>query len=166
MATLHATPGPAGPEPEVVELQPPKARTSRLQGHEGFLWILGAGVMLFIGILKGINLVIVLGYVLAGLWVINLWLARRALRGLSARRPPRPPIVAGIAAEWPLEVRDDGTGGGNWVLEERVGAAVASWLIVRAGGAAEFRPRVRATFPRRGKYTLEPLTARSAFPFG
>src|SRR5262245_58363327 len=105
MAVLHATPGPAGPEPEVVELQPPKAPTSSLQGNEGFLWILAAGVMLFIGILKGINLVIVLGYVLAGLWVINLWLARRALRGLSARRLPRPPLTAGIAAEWPLEVQ-------------------------------------------------------------
>ncbi|HKB05433.1 MAG TPA: DUF58 domain-containing protein, partial [Gemmataceae bacterium] len=164
--TLHATPGPAGPEPEVVELRPPKAITSRLQGHEGVLWLLAAGAFLFIGILKGINLVVVLAYVLAGLWVINWLLARRAVRGLSARRPPRPPLVAGVTAEWPLEIRDDGPAGGNWVLEERVGSSVASWLVVRAGAGAIFRPRVRATFPRRGRYTLDGLTARSSFPFG
>src|SRR5262245_53844670 len=122
--------------------------------------------MLFIGILKGINLVIVLAYLLGGLWVINLILAGRALQGLSARRPPRPPIQAGIPVEWVLEVRDIGPAAGSWVLEERVRGAQASWLIIRNGSGTEFRPRVRATFPRRGKFKIEPLTARSTFPFG
>jgi uncharacterized protein (DUF58 family) len=122
--------------------------------------------MLFIGILKGINLVIVLAYVLAGLWVVNLLLARRAVRGLSARRLPRGPVQAGVPAEWLIEVRDDGPPVGTWTLEERVREAAAAWLIVRRGSGAVFRPRVRATFPRRGRYEVEPLTARSTFPFG
>jgi len=153
-------------EPEVIELRPQAVRSSRLSGREGVLWILGAFVMLFIGVLKGINLVIVLGYLLVGLCVLNWLLARRSIRGLSARRMPRPPMQAGIPAEWVLEIRDQGQPTGSWVLEERAGEAIASWLIVRAGFGTISRPRIRATFPRRGKYVLQPLTARSAYPFG
>src|SRR5215213_3343996 len=155
------------PEPQVVELQPqPRQAAVGPLTREGILWLLAAGLMLFTGILKGINLVIVLGYVLVGLWVLNLLLARRAVQGVSARRPPRHPLQAGVAAEWPLEIRDDGPAGGTYVLEERVGGSAASWLVVRAGHGAAFKPRVRATFPRRGRYTLEPLTVRSSYPFG
>jgi uncharacterized protein (DUF58 family) len=154
------------PEPEVVELRPRKRRGEGSTWRESFLWLVAAGILLFTGILKGINLVIVLAYLLVALWVMNLWFARRAVQGLSARRLPRPPVQAGVPTEWPIEIRDDGPAGGTWVLEERVGEASASWLIVRRGSGAVFRPRVRATFPRRGRYTLEPLAARSSYPFG
>src|SRR5689334_1912452 len=140
--------------PEVVELAVPPAPNA--PWREGALWLLAAGLMLFTGILKGINLVIVLAYVLAGLWVVNLLLARRAVRGLSARRLPRAPVQAGIPTEWVLEVRDDGPPAGNWVLEERAGDSAAAWLVVRSGPGTVFRPRVRATFPRRGRYELRP----------
>ncbi|MBO0697875.1 MAG: DUF58 domain-containing protein [Zavarzinella sp.] len=157
----------AGPDPQVVELRPQPGRaTVGPVTREGVLWLLAAGVMLFTGILKGINLVIILAYVLIGLWVINLWLARRAVFGITARRPSRQPLQAGVPAEWTLEVRDDGPAAGMYVLEERVGQAAASWLVVRAGRGSAYRPRVRATFPRRGRYTLEPLTVRSSYPFG
>jgi uncharacterized protein (DUF58 family) len=153
--------------PEVVELGPRPSRTRvGPLTREGVLWLLAAAVMLFTGVIKAINLVIVLAYVLVGLWVINYLLARRALAGLSAYRPPRPPLQAGVPAEWPIEVRDAGAAPGNVVVEERVGDAAASWLVVRTGSPAVLKPRVRATFPRRGKYTLEPLTAWSSFPFG
>ena len=122
--------------------------------------------MLAIGILKGINLVIVMGYVLLGLWVINWVLARRTLRGVSARRLPRPPLEAGTPAEWALEIVDTGLSTGTWSLVERAGESAASWLIIRNGRPSVFRPRVRAVFPRPGRYTLEPLLARSSFPFG
>jgi uncharacterized protein (DUF58 family) len=154
------------PEPEVVELRPRKRRGDGSTWRESILWLTAAGVLLFTGILKGINLVIVLAYLLVGLWVMNLWFARRAVQGLSARRLPRSPVQAGVPTEWPIEIRDDGPAGGTWVLEERVGEASASWLIIRRGSGAVFRPRVRATFPRRGKFILEPLAARSSYPFG
>lgn len=153
-------------EPVVLELRQPRTLRSRLAGNEGTLWVLASGLMLFIGILKGINLVIVMGYVLLGLWLINLVLARRVLRGITARRLPHPPFWAGVPGEWALEVTDHGTHGGNWVLLEKSGDAVASWLVVRGGANAVFRPRVRATFPRAGRYQLDPVKARSSFPFG
>lgn len=153
-------------EPDVVELKPQPGGPIRAPWREGIFWIVSAAVMLFIGILKGINLVIVLAYLLAGLWVINLLLARRAVRGLSVRRLPRPPVQAGVPVEWQLEVRDDGPPAGSWVLEERVRGAAAAWLVVRRGSGTVFRPRVRATFPRRGLFAIDPLVARSTFPFG
>jgi uncharacterized protein (DUF58 family) len=122
--------------------------------------------MLFIGILKGINLVIILGYLLIGLWLINWFLARRALRGISARRLHSQQIQAGTPTEWFLDIRDDGRGVGSWSLEERIGEGSAQWLVVQSGSGVGFRPRVRATFPRRGKFVIEPLIARSSFPFG
>ena len=152
--------------PEVIELSPAPATVSRAPWREGTFWLLAAAVMLFIGILKGINLVIVLAYLLAGLWVINLLLARRAVRGLAARRLARPPVQAGIPTDWQIEIRDDGPPTGTWVLEERVRRATAGWLVIRAGSGTVFRPCVRATFPRRGRYAIEPLTARSTYPFG
>lgn len=150
----------------MVELQPQPRSRSLLAGHEGILWILASGVLLFIGILKGINLVIVMGYVLFGLWSMNWLLARRGLRGLSAKRPARGPIQAGIPAEWTVEIHDVGIASGVYSLEERIGDAEAKWLVLRTGQSTVFRPRIRATFPRRGKYTLQPLKARSSFPFG
>ena len=150
---------------EPIELPPRVPTGSQLEGHEGLLWLTAAAVLLFIGILKGINLVIVLAYVLLGLWAINLILARRATSGLSARRPPRAPATAGVPTEWGLEVTDAGPVGGNWTLEERVGDQVARWLALRSGPGT-FRVRPRFTMPTRGKHTLAPLIARSTFPFG
>ena len=156
----------ASAEPQVVELRPRPRRAARTPWRETFLWLLAATLLMFTGVLKGINLVIVLSYVLIGLWILNLWLARRAVRGLSARRLPRPPVEAGVPVEWAIQIRDEGAAAGSWILEEQVGEAYASWLIVRTGRAANFRPRVRAKFPRRGRYVLEPLVARSSYPFG
>src|SRR5262245_7551033 len=153
------------PEPQVVELRPRPRRAWRSTWRETFLWLFAAALLMFTGILKGINLVIVLAYLLIGLWVMNLWLARRAVRGLSARRLPRPPIEAGVPVEWAIEIRGHGPAAGSWVLQEQVAETSASWLIVRTGRGV-FRPRVRAMFPRRGRYLLEPLTARSSYPFG
>lgn len=168
MSRFESRPSTASaPEAEVVGLVRPVGAARPAPWRDGIFWMFGAGLLLFIGILKGINLVIVLAYVLAGLWVVNVLLARRAVRGLSARRLPRPPVQAGVPTEWEVEVRDHGPPTGTWVLEERVGEAVATWLVVRPGRSGSvFRPRVRATFPRRGRYAIEPLVASSTFPFG
>jgi len=154
------------PPPEMVELRPLPRGASRDSWRETVLWLVAAAILLFTGILKGINLVIVLAYLLVVLWVLNLWIASRAVRGLSARRLPRPRIQAGVPTEWAIEIRVDGPASGTRVIEERVGDSTAAWLIVQSGHGAVFQPRVRATFPRRGRYTLEPLTARSSYPFG
>ncbi|HVK07264.1 MAG TPA: DUF58 domain-containing protein [Gemmataceae bacterium] len=150
---------------EPIELPPKVPTGSQLEGHEGLLWLTAAAVLLFIGILKGINLVIVLAYVLLGLWAINLMLARRATGGLSARRQPRPPVTAGVPTEWAVTVTDAGPVGGNWILEETAGGRSSRWLALRSGPAT-FTVRPRFTIPTRGKHTLAPLTAHSTFPFG
>ena len=153
-------------ESSVVELPPQPPARLRLAGNEGALWLAASALMLFAGIVKAINLVIVMAYVLLGLWAMNWLLARRALRGISARRLPRPPMQARIASEWTLEIHDDVATAGNWVLREQTGDAVASWLVVRGGAGRVFRPRVLATFPRRGRFKIEPLLARLSYPFG
>ena len=154
------------PTPQVVELRPQARRALRSPHRESIIWLFAAAILLFTGILKAINLVIVLAYLLVGLWALNLWLARRAVRGLSASRLPRPLVQAGVPAEWSIEIRDDGPPAGNCILDERVGEATASWLIVRAVPEATSARELRATFPRRGQFALEALEVRSTYPFG
>ena len=54
--------------------------------REGLLWLLIAAAMLVTGLLKGINLIILIACWLVTLLVWNWWLARRQLRRLEVSR--------------------------------------------------------------------------------
>jgi uncharacterized protein (DUF58 family) len=153
-------------EPDVVELPPPVPSTNRLQGHEGLLWLAAASVLLAAGILKGINLLIILAYCLLALWSFNWALARRAVTGIEARRLPRPSLYAGMPTEWSIEITDHNPSGGSWVLEERLDSTTASWLIVRQAINTKFRARFKQIIPQRGLHKIYPLRARSSYPLG
>jgi uncharacterized protein (DUF58 family) len=134
---------------------------------EGQCWLL-AGIALWLtGWLKGINLILLLAYLLLLLWALNWLAARRALRGVIAVRHVRMPIFAGHPVSWGLDVTVEGrrpqTG---WeVLDEGQDHAVR-WLLVNTppGEAAHLRRDVM--LPHRGPYDCRPLRAVSSFPFG
>jgi len=154
------------PPATAVPLLAREGRTSGLEGREGVLYIVSAGLMLFVGILKGINLVIVLGYALLGLFGLNWFLARRSLTGLSARRLARSPIYAGIPTEWNIEVTDHGTGTGNCQLEESTAEGESRWFFVRTRAPRVEVVRSRLTLSTRGRHALRPLRAVTSYPFG
>ncbi|WP_157369271.1 DUF58 domain-containing protein [Zavarzinella formosa] len=149
-----------------VALLPREGATSSLDGREGLLWFVAAGVMLFVGILKGINLVIVLGYALLGLAGLNWLLARRSITGLKARRLARFPIYAGIPTEWNIEITDLGTGTGNCQLEESTNEGECRWFFVRTPAPRVETIRCRLTLSTRGRHPLLPLKAITSYPFG
>ena len=166
---MPRSPAAAPPPPTdsaAVELLPNDTPPSFFDGQETILWLLAAGLLLVTGIVKAINLVIVLAYLLVGLWVINLALAPRAMRGLTARRLPRAPVFARTPVEWGIEIRDAGPSVGSCVVEERTAGAMASWLIVRSVPGGVFRLRARLTFSSRGKHRVEPFVGISGYPFG
>ena len=149
-----------------VPLLPREGPTGTLDGRESVLWFLSAGMMLFVGILKGINLVIVFGYALLGLAGLNWLLARRSVTGLTARRMARPPVYAGIPTEWNIELSDEGTGTGNCQLEEANRDQECRFFFVRTHHPRVELIRCRLMFPMRGRHDILPMRAITSFPFG
>src|SRR6478752_4681123 len=86
-----AAPGP----PPAVEL---KRRTSL--PREGRYWLLASAGLWVVGWLKGINLILLLAYLLLLLLGLNWLAARRALHGVRARRVVRGPVFAGTPFLW------------------------------------------------------------------
>lgn len=149
-----------------VRLLPSEEKFIRWQGREGYLWLLTAGLLLGVGIFKGINLVIVLGYALIALAGLNWLLARRSIKGLAARRLARPPIYAGIPTEWNIEITDAGTGTGNCLLIESTDESECRWFFVRTPNERIEIIRSRLQLNTRGRHLLLPLKAVTSYPFG
>ena len=135
--------------------------------REGRYWLLAGAALWFTGWLKGINLILLLAYLLLLLWGLN-WLAvRRSLRGLTIRRNVRDPIFAGSPVGWELEVAVAGSRSlTGWEVLDDGPAHSMRWPIMNAVPGTTAHLRRLATLPRRGLYECGPLRAVSSFPFG
>lgn len=134
---------------------------------EGIAW-LGAIVSLWlVGWVKGINLILLLSYLLLALWVINYYMARRSLRGLTAQRVPPPQIFAGQDTPWHAEVASQARHSLNgWNLVDESPSHSVSWPVLQLAPGCATRLRRVIRFERRGSFECRPLRAASSFPFG
>src|SRR5687768_8853809 len=73
--------------------------------REGLVWLALCVGMLATGLIKGINLITLLGCILLAAGVLNIVLARRQLRGLEVSRALPDFLVADLPDTWRLEVR-------------------------------------------------------------
>jgi uncharacterized protein (DUF58 family) len=136
----------------------------------GLSWLLIVAVLLFVGILKNINLVTLLGYVMLAVLLLNGLVVGRRLRLLEARRLIEEPVFAGSACGVEVRLRNLGSQPRPGVLVEDPGPAGGAgrleWYIdwLEPDGRAS----CRGTFvlPRRGWHDLAPVTAVSGYPFG
>jgi uncharacterized protein (DUF58 family) len=135
--------------------------------REGRYWLLAAFGLWLTGWLKGINLVLVLAYLLILLWVLNWLAARRALHGAVARRKARGPIFAGTPTSWEVEAGVEGrkpvTG---WEVVDEGPDHSLRWFLLNVSPGQQVRLRREVTLPGRGPYVCQPLRAVSSFPFG
>jgi uncharacterized protein (DUF58 family) len=119
------------------------------------------------GWLKGINLLLLLGYLMLGLWGLNFALAGRRLRRLEARRRIGGPVFAQMPCAVAIEIfnpqRRSPIG---WWIEDPCPAGAASWFVVQLGRHETVRFQRDVTWPRRGAYPWSALVARSGYPFG
>ncbi len=146
---------------------PPALRWRTRPTKEGRLWLAASGILWFTGWLKGINLLLLLAYAVLALWLLNWVVARRALRGLAARRVVHPPVFAGKPTLWEVEVADEGVRPfSGWRVLDEGPHHRAEWFVLelRAGGRTRLRQSL--TLPVRGDYECRPLRAASAYPFG
>src|SRR4051794_13596122 len=93
------------PSPERVA-QPLRRRTAL--SREGWYWLFAFLGLWVTGWFKGINLILLLAYLLLLLLALNWWAARRALQGVSARRNLRGPVFAGKPFVWESEAAGAG----------------------------------------------------------
>ncbi len=135
--------------------------------REGLLVLVVAGLMLLVGWLKGINLLILLGFISAAITLLNWNLSRRQINRVQAQRRWSGPVFAGAQARWTVEINnpsDRATFGIE--LLDAASDHEAGWFVDRLRVRQVVRVPASAVFPRRGIIPLEPLTARCLFPFG
>lgn len=135
--------------------------------REGLLLFLVALGVLIPGWVKGINLLLLLGFVLMALWLVNLLAAGRQVRRLRGRRNWLEPIFAGAESHWEVEVQNSRAMPSSWfrVLDEGPDHR-QEWFVSRIEGERTVRLRSAVVLPRRGQFNLEPLRAECLYPFG
>jgi uncharacterized protein (DUF58 family) len=140
-------------------------RTARVAvPFRGMLWATALTFLLVVGLVKAINLLVLLAYLMLAALALNALAAGWAIHGLTARRRVLGPAVAGepCAVEVLLTAPP---GGRRGVGVEDVGPAhQLTWFAVRLGGEEAFHGRV--VLPRRGRYPWGPVVAVSGYPFG
>jgi len=135
--------------------------------REGRLWLLATFLLLITGLLKGINLLILLSYLLLAIWIVNWQMARIDYRRVSGRRMPSGPIFAGAAVDFEVEITVQ-TGGVMRGLavdclsdqDQRV------WMVLRMQQGQNVRIRWQRVFAQRGRHQLGALRSIARFPFG
>jgi uncharacterized protein (DUF58 family) len=128
-------------------------------------WALATAFVLLIGWFRNINLLLLLGYLLAAVPLLNALAAGRPLRGLRARRRITQPVYAGLPCA--ASVRITAPGGARLgVRVEDVGPAHRlSWFADRLErDGRSFRGHV--VLSQRGRYRWGPVLASSGYPFG
>lgn len=135
--------------------------------REGWVWLLVAGLLWGTGLYKGINLVTLLGTLMAVAWAANLILAARCLRDVRLERWVVGEVFAGVPARLKVSVENRGRRADVGVRVRGGGPGDDSgWFVV--GLAARGRRRLLAdvVFPRRGLHHLGPIRASSGYPLG
>ncbi len=150
-------------------LPPPAADPPRRAPlpREGKLWLAASVLLWLTGWLKGINLILLLAYLLFLLFGLNWWAARRALRGAAARRNLRGPVFAGTPFPWEVEAADAGPKAlSGWELVDAGPDHATRWFVPHLRPGQHLRLRRELALPRRGPYACGPLRAVSSYPFG
>ncbi len=134
---------------------------------EGIVWSLTAGLMVGIGILKNIDPLMLLGYVMLVILVLNALAAGRRLRQLDGRRQVGELIFAGSGSKVEVRVRNLGAHLRVGLTAQDTGPEhQLGWYIdhLEAHGSCVCRGEV--VLPRRGWYHFGPLVIASGYPFG
>ncbi len=131
-------------------------------------WWLGLALVFWgIGVIKGMNLVALLGSLMLVAWGLNAVAAGRRLRGLRWRRWIERPIFAQTPVAIDVEIdRARGAIPEGIRLEDQRTDHSLTWSVPETHDRQVVRLRREVTFPRRGRYTWKPLRAVSSFPFG
>jgi uncharacterized protein (DUF58 family) len=130
-----------------------------------FPWALATAFVLLIGWFRNINLLLLFGYLLAAIPLLNALAAGKPLRGLRAKRRIARPIYAGLPCAVSVQVIPAGAVRLGVRIEDVGPAHRLNWFLVRLEREGRtFRGQV--VISQRGRYLWGPLLAWSGYPFG
>jgi uncharacterized protein (DUF58 family) len=127
---------------------------------------LTAALLLAIGVVKVINLLVLLAYVMIALWALNALLAGRRLRHLSVKRFLPRAIFAGKPFELVVRVRNCARGPVAGVVVSSGSTTKGRWFLPRLAPGHTVSLQHRAILQRRGRATWAASYAWSGYPFG
>jgi uncharacterized protein (DUF58 family) len=130
-----------------------------------FPWAIATVFVLLIGWYRNINLLLLLGYLLAAIPLLNALAAGRPLRGLAARRRIAQPIYVGLPCAVSIQITPTKGPSLGVRVEDGGPAHRLNWFVDRLEREGRtFRGQV--VLSRRGRYRWGPVLASSGYPFG
>src|SRR5262249_37179029 len=123
--------------------------------------------LLLAGWLKGINLLLLLAYLMLAVWAVNIVAALRQPARISARRIPRGPFFVGSVCAWDIELWNTGPKpSSGWRIVDRGPEHECDWFLERIACGESVRVHAQAVFLKRGLYFPDPLMGKCLHPFG
>ena len=133
--------------------------------REGLLWLLIAAAMLVTGLLKGLNLIILIACWLITLLVWNWWLARRQLRLLEVSRAVPDFIFAQTPFRWAVQLAQRGRQNAHsFTVAEP--AAAQTWFVGCAPAGSTVTLQAETILPCRGTCSWQRLRLACGYPVG
>ncbi len=140
--------------------------------REGRLWIVVILGLWLTGWWKGINLILLLCYLMICVLGTNLLLARRQVGHLRAERLEDGPIFAGSSLPRGVVVANERLGSamgfavGEIAATDQGARTHLGWFVLQYSGEFPLRLVQAQRFPERGLYRSGPVLAWSRYPFG
>jgi uncharacterized protein (DUF58 family) len=134
---------------------------------EGRCWLLSTALLLLVSLIKNINPLLLLSYLLLMTAALNAWAAGRRLPGLRLRRSIEGPVFAGTACTVEMQLDSTGPRPVTAVAVADTGPDHAlTWFVgrIQPGQTRCFRGQV--VLPWRGRYLWGEAAAVSGYPFG
>ncbi|MCE9561816.1 MAG: DUF58 domain-containing protein [Planctomycetes bacterium] len=132
---------------------------------EGKAWVWVTVLLVAMGWYKSINLVLLLGYFMFVLLLVNGVLARRQGRRVVVRREPSLPVYAQEDTLAQVTVTNTSTRPATMTIEDRAGDQTLIWLIQGLPGNESAPCMAHRVFTQRGRFATR-VRSWSGFPLG
>jgi uncharacterized protein (DUF58 family) len=154
--------------PTPSQVAPATARASSLRlTREGWYWLLGAIVLCLTGLVRGINLLTLLGCLMLVLWTLHIVSSRRRLHGLTGRRFVEEPIFAQAPFAVRLEISNPSSLTHLGLTVEDLGPTHRlAWRTPALAPGSTERLQDQLVCSQRGRSFLGPLVVSTRLPFG
>lgn len=135
--------------------------------REGTIWLIASSALLITGLFKGINLINLLTCSMIALAVLNIVLAGRQVRQLSAKRAVYDPIFAGTPFHLRVELHNPSARRRTGiVISDAAVEEPARWFIAELKAFETLTLERELVYERRGLHLRGPIVATSGYPFG
>ena len=135
--------------------------------REGALTLVVAFCMLAIGWSKGINLLILLTFILAAVVLFNWILSGRQVKRIAASRRWAGPAFAGVQSHWDLQIENRGPQPlAGFMIADSAAESQREWFVDRVKPGQTVRLAAAGVFQRRGIQRLQPVSVHCSYPFG